>query len=168
MCHFYHNSSLSFSLSVPLLFPLFYPMCLFSISDLRLHLARDNLLNVYSDLVFRFHKKGTQENDEPSRVASQTWNLLHMDLLLAKWGNVTELKSRQVLDVRHSLSLSLFFILFSGIQKNECVFGHVMKLKIYNAIVFVLCSSICLLKTSVAASHCRVMYISIMHSCRWC
>ena len=107
MCHFYHNSSLSFSLSVPLLFPLFYPMCLFSISDLRLHLARDNLLNVYSDLVFRFHKKGTQENDEPSRVASQTWNLLHMDLLLAKWGNVTELKLRQVLDVRHSLSLSV-------------------------------------------------------------
>lgn len=54
------------------------------LSDPRTYLATDNLLNVCSDLVLNFHEKGTQENDEPSRVASQTWNLLHMDLLLAK------------------------------------------------------------------------------------
>lgn len=95
--------------------------CLFSISDLRSHLVRDNLLNVCSDLVFRFHKKGTQENDEPSRVASQTWNLLHKDLLRAKWGNVTELKSRQVLDVRHSLSLCSSYYLVESRRMDVCL-----------------------------------------------
>lgn len=135
MCHFYHNSSLSLPLSVPLLFPLFYPMCLFSFSDPRSHLVRNNVLTVCSDLVLRVHEKGTQENDEPSRVASQTWNLLHMDLLLAKWGNVTELKSRQVLDVRHALSLCSSHYLVESRRMDVCL-DTVMKLKIYNAIVF--------------------------------